>query len=93
MQWDFLYKFSKTYQLEQKHLVNGIDKLSKSVIDTAASKPVDESSDESKIFINQLLKIRNFLSQDAMIDEIGVIVITVIRNIDFSLTYFTLKHY
>lgn len=77
MQIEPLYKLTKTCQMEQKHFIDGVQKFSKDIIEQNERKITEDSSDESKVFINQLLKMRNEFNRSQMVDHTTTMVLTV----------------
>lgn len=90
-----LYIFTKLYQLEKEHVINGIMGIADDVIkekniqSSFASEKVDENnnehfeksneinSNEPQIFIDQLFKLKDLLSQQEIKDEINTIIAAV----------------
>lgn len=71
------------YELEQKHIVNGLCKFANDVIiqkekDYGDGLSSDAAEGKPQIFIDQLFKKRDVFTNDEINDEVNTIIITVL---------------
>lgn len=82
-QLDPIFRMSKLYALEQKHIKNGLMKLADDVIlekeKNFAENPDDELSSTGKpqLFVDQLFKMRDSFSIEEIRDEINTVILAV----------------
>lgn len=80
---DIIFKFSKYYDLEQKHIVNGILTVADEVIKEKEKLCLSENNEDEpqtnkpQIFIDQLYRSRRYLSDNDIRDEINTLIPTV----------------
>lgn len=85
-QLDPIFRMSKLYKLEQKHIKNGMMKIADKVIlekeKYFAENPekVLNSSDKPQIFVDQLFKMRESFTPEEIRDEINTFIFGVSFN-------------
>lgn len=91
-QIECIYKYTKTYKDEQKHVINGIFTIADQILEEktklldlkidAQDSELDENFEfkTPQIFIDQLLKLRKILRMDEIKDEINTFIGAVRNN-------------
>lgn len=86
LRWEPLFKLTEMYQKQVKHIENGMFRIADEVIEEKERAfretpeqeiPIDGSSKLPHIFIDQLYKKRDVLSEKDIHDEIITIIVTV----------------
>lgn len=85
LHFDAIYKWTKFYALEKKHVWDGMygtaDELirQKDAAGFNANEMEEKSTHKPQIFIDQLLKKREMLTNDDIVHEVNTIIVTVRR--------------
>jgi hypothetical protein len=99
-QYDPLFRMTKLYQLQEKHIKHGLMKMANGMI-RAKEKSLGENPEEEEesgkpqLFVNQLFKMRDSFSTEEISDEINTVILAVSHVLssisEFSLRIFSLS--
>jgi Cytochrome P450 len=96
---DWMYRWTRTYQLEQKHTINGCAKLGEKVFqekekeflkNSNEPKLDEELSTKPQVFIDQLYKIQSNFTPEGLRNEVHALILAVgfnFQNFDKKLQF------
>jgi hypothetical protein len=82
---DWVFRWTKEYQMEQKHVVNGALRLGNNIFyekekNFEENNNTEDVSRKPQIFIDQMLKIRKAFTDEEVCNELHTIIVTVSRR-------------
>lgn len=95
-QFDPLFRMTKLYALQEKHIKNGLMKMANSMIrakEKSLAEKHEEENDSGKpqLFVDQLFKMRDSFSTEEISDEINTVILAVSSALSFrslSMSFF-----